>query len=89
VNFPPCASDEVVGLAVTVQGGATRSCCGSRNAATAAANPYYWIGFGLTRSVPQDGSDLEALAKLKISVTPLRIDLTDGPTFTRYARALG
>ena len=33
--------------------------------------------------------DLEAVAAGKISVTPLRLDLTDEPTLTRYARAFG
>jgi 5'-nucleotidase len=36
---------------------------------------------------PGDGTDLEALAQRKVSVTPLRIDLTDEAERLRYAEA--
>ena len=51
-------------------------------------NPYYWIGFARGKFTPVDGSDLEALRHRKISVTPLRLDLTDDATCERYARVL-
>ena len=39
------------------------------------------------RFEPGHGSDLKAIAEKKISVTPLRLDLTDEPTLTRFAQA--
>ena len=36
---------------------------------------------------PGEGTDLEALAANKVSVTPLRIDLTDETERRRYAAA--
>ena len=48
-------------------------------------NPYYWIGFSRQRSTPARGTDLEAIADQRISITPLRLDLTDEPSVTRLA----
>ena len=50
-------------------------------------NPYYWIGFARGRFTPVPGSDLEALRHRRISLTPLRLDLTDRVTHARYAQA--
>ena len=52
-------------------------------------NPYFWIAFSKGRSEPGNGTDLKALAENRISVTPLRLDLTDEPTMTRFAQAFG
>ena len=52
-------------------------------------NPYYWIGFARGTFTPVEGSDLEALKARRISVTPLRLDLTDQATRERYAKAFG
>jgi len=38
---------------------------------------YYWIGGDASRSEDVPGSDLEAVEKGYISVTPLHLDLTD------------
>ena len=51
--------------------------------------PYYWIGFSRKRTPPAAGTDLAAMLDNRISVTPLRLDLTDHDTMTRYALALG
>ncbi len=53
------------------------------------ANPYDWIGFARCHFTPVAGSDLEALKAHRISVTPLRLDLTDGATHDRYTKAFG
>jgi 5'-nucleotidase len=87
VNFPDCPPDEVQGVAVTVQG--RRGYIVKIDArADGRGNPYYWIAFDRPRSAPGQGTDLEALSQDRISVTPLRLDLTDTPTLTRYAQAL-
>ena len=49
-------------------------------------NPYFWIAFGRQNHRVTPGTDLEALSKHRISVTPLKLDLTDEPTVTRYAQ---
>ena len=49
-------------------------------------NPYYWIAFDRETTEPPPGTDLEALRSKRISVTPLRLDLTDEASLARYAR---
>jgi 5'-nucleotidase len=87
VNFPDCPAGEVKGVAVTVQG--RRGYTVKIDArADGRGNPYYWIAFDRPDLSPGQGTDLEALAQNRISVTPLRLDLTDTPTLTRFAQAL-
>lgn len=43
------------------------------------------LHLGVVKSEPGHGTDLEAIAAKRISITPLRLDLTDEPTLTRYA----
>ncbi len=88
VNFPDCPPQEVEGVAVTAQG--HRGYLVKIDArADGRGNPYFWIAFDHPYSAPGQGTDVEALAQNRISVTPLRLNLTDGPTLTRYAQALG
>jgi 5'-nucleotidase len=44
--------------------------------------PYYWIGGDPPTGVPEEGTDIGALAQGYISVTPILLDLTD---YTRLA----
>ena len=48
-------------------------------------NPYYWIAYARGVKPAGDGTDLAALADKRISVTPLRLDLTDEPFMTKLA----
>jgi len=50
-------------------------------------NPYYWIAFAKADFTPGHGTDLWALANRKISITPLKLDMTDEPTLTQFAQA--
>jgi 5'-nucleotidase len=86
INFPDCAPDEVRGTAVTTQGKRDQELLRIEPRHDGRGNPYYWIAFsrGELANVPQ-GSDLAALADNRISVTPLRLDLTDEPFMTRLA----
>jgi len=38
--------------------------------------PYYWIGGDTPTGVPEQGTDVGALAEGFVSVTPLQLDLT-------------
>ena len=88
VNFPPCPADEVVGLAATMQGRRDAQIVRIDPRTDGRGNPYFWIAFGRKTYEVGHGTDLEALSQLKISVTPLKLDLTDEPTVTRFAQAL-
>jgi 5'-nucleotidase len=86
INFPDCVPDEVAGISVAVQGKRDQELLRIDARHDGRGNPYYWIAFGrggVAGAAP--GSDLHALAQNRISVTPLRLDLTDEPFMTRLA----
>jgi 5'-nucleotidase len=87
LNFPDCPPDDVGGLSVTVQGRRDTDLLKVEEREDGRGNPYYWLVFARGRFTPGHGTDLEALAQKRISLTPLRLDLTDEPSVTRYARA--
>ena len=89
VNFPDCPADEVAGVAVTCQGKRDTNLMQVHEREDGRGNPYFWIGFARGNFTPVEGSDLDALRHRRISVTPLRLDLTDHETRERYARAFG
>ena len=85
INFPDCKAPDVQGTSVAVQGQRQQELLRIDERLDGRGNPYYWIAFGRGKSEPGHGTDLEAIAAKRISVTPLRLDLTDEPTLTRYA----
>lgn len=90
VNFPDCAPKEVAGIAVAVQGKRDQELLRIDARHDGRGNPYYWIAFGrggIAGAAP--GSDLHALNENRISVTPLRLDLTDEPFMTKLAAVFG
>ena len=77
VNFPKCAGAEVTGIEVTVQAQLNESLIGIEARIDARDNPYYWIRYKHKWLTPAVNSDLWALDQGAISITPLRLDLTD------------
>ena len=86
VNFSDCPANEVAGISATVQGRRDAQIMRIDPRRDGRGIPYYWIAFQRGVQEPPQGTDLHALAKLRISVTPLKLDLTDMPALTRYAR---
>ncbi|MDO9415351.1 5'/3'-nucleotidase SurE [Pararhizobium sp.] len=76
LNFPNCAPDAVTGIEVTSQGkldfGLTID-----ERSDGRGLPYYWLRFGERVGDFRAGTDIHALRDKKISVTPLKLDLTD------------
>lgn len=89
INFPDCEANEVAGVSVTVQGKRDTDLMRLEERKDGRGNPYFWIVFARGQYTPGHGTDLEAMAAQRISITPLRIDMTDEPTMTRYAAAFG
>jgi 5'-nucleotidase len=89
LNFPDCPPEEVAGVSVAAQGARAADLIGIDARYDGRGMPYYWIAFQRGAYTPAPGTDLFALAAKKISVTPLRLDLTDEPTMTALAAALG
>jgi 5'-nucleotidase len=88
VNFPDCEPSEVEGPAVVNQGQRNQELLRLDERRDGRGNPYYWIAFERRRTVSSNGTDLWAIENRRIAVTPLRLDMTDEPTLTRYAQAL-
>jgi 5'-nucleotidase len=90
VNFPNCAPGEVKGIAVTAQGRNRQERLQIEARQDGRGNAYYWIAYVRMRGFPpQDGTDISALADNRITVTPLRLDMTDEPFMTRLAELFG
>jgi 5'-nucleotidase len=90
VNFPDCPPEEVVGVAITVQGKRDQELLRIDARNDGRGNPYYWIAFGRGGIAgAAQGSDLAALNAKRIAVTPLRLDLTDEPFMTKLADVFG
>ena len=87
VNFPDCPPEEVQGIEACTQGQRNQELLRLDQRRDGRGNPYFWIAFEKRRTTPDNGTDLWAIANGRISVTPLRLDLTDEPTLTRYAQA--
>jgi len=90
INFPDCQPDQVVGVAVTVQGKRDQELLRIDARHDGRGNPYFWIAFERGGNPgAAAGSDLAALTENRIAVTPLRLDLTDEPFMTKLAEVLG
>ncbi len=89
VNFPDCLPDEVKGVAVTTQGKREPGWLRVDERFDGRGNPYYWFAFSAdVYHGSTHGSDLRAVKDWRISVTPLRLDMTDEPFMTRLAEVL-
>jgi 5'-nucleotidase len=89
INFPNCDPAEITGAVATVQGQRNQELLRIEERADGRAKPYYWIAFARGKITPAEGTDLHALADRKISITPIKLDLTDNPTVTELARVFG
>ena len=89
LNFPNCPAADTQGIAITVQGRRDAQFLKIDERADGRGIAYYWIAFTRSPQTPGQGTDLEALAAKKISITPLRIDLTDAPALAQLTRLFG
>ncbi len=88
VNFPDREPEEVAGTLVTCQGKRDQNLLTIVDRMDTRGNPYYWFGFERRRSNPPEGSDLWAIYRGYVSVTPLHLDLTHEATRAKLASAL-
>ena len=87
INFPNCKPDAVIGTAVTRQGRRVPDWVRVESRRDARGFPYYWIGFRGTETHPAAATDLAAMDENRISITPLKLDLTDEDARERLAAA--
>lgn len=75
VNVPYLPDDQIEGIKITRQGlRVYRDSLVSRQ--DPRGRPYYWIGGEAPTGVPEEGTDIGALANGYVSITPLHLDLT-------------
>jgi 5'-nucleotidase len=86
VNFPGCEPEEVAGVSIVNQGVRSQELLRLDERMDGRGNPYFWVTFERRRFTPGNGTDLWALANRRIAITPLRLDMTDEPTLTRYVQ---
>jgi 5'-nucleotidase len=86
VNFPDCLPDQVTGIEVARQG---KRKIGDElvERLDPRGEPYIWIGAQRFEDSSARGTDIEAAYRGAVSVTPLRVDLTDHPTMSLLSKA--
>src|SRR5262245_9301292 len=87
VNFPNCPPDEVTGPVVTNQGKYVHGLW-IEERADGRGFPYYWLRFGRQTPEIKPGTDMAAVSEKRISVTPLKLDLTAYEVKDNLAKAL-
>jgi 5'-nucleotidase len=87
LNFPNCKPEEVQGIAVTAQGKLDFG-INVEKRSDGRGYPYYWLKFDSRKGDFREGTDIHALRSNKISVTPLKLDLTDYDLLDRVQRAV-
>lgn len=88
VNFPPLPADEIAGLRATRQGQRSQWQADVEQRRDGRGNPYFWLVIGHDIGDPSQDSDLKAVEEGFISVTPLRVDMTDHDLKIRFDAAL-
>jgi 5'-nucleotidase len=87
VNFPACPASEVAGIALTSQGRRNTELMRVEERRDGRGFPYFWLMFQRGPYEQAEGTDLAALAVKKVSITPLRLDLTDHDSRLRLEEA--
>ena len=87
VNFPACPASEVAGIELTSQGRRNAELMRVEERRDGRGFPYFWLMFQRGPYEQAEGTDLAALAAKKISITPLRLDLTDHDSRLRFEEA--
>ncbi len=89
INIPDLAPGDIQGVQATVQGQRDTAQVIIDERADMRGAPDYWIGFRERVGDPHSETDLAAIERGAISVTPLAIDLTDRAMRDRLAKILG
>lgn len=76
INFPDRPPESVEGIEITSQGKRNQAFVDIDERSDGRGLPYYWIAMRRERFEAPRGTDLRAMAEGRISVTPLRLDMT-------------
>ncbi|QJE73060.1 5'/3'-nucleotidase SurE [Aerophototrophica crusticola] len=81
VNFPDVEPDQVTGLDITRQGGGSLLGVDVETRTDTRGLTYHWLGFRRSPGEQADDTDIAALRRHRISVTPVGFDQTDRKVF--------
>lgn len=85
VNFPAVTPDAVKGVVATRQG-RRKIGDGVVERADPRGRPYYWIGPLRDEAPDMPGTDLNAIVEGKVSLSPIYLDLTNGPALAELKK---
>ena len=85
VNFPAVAADKVTGIVATRQG-RRKIGDGVIERADPRGRPYFWIGPLREEAPDMPGTDLNAVTEGKVSLSPIYLDLTNGPALAELKK---
>lgn len=88
LNFPASPPDEVDGVEVTSQG-RTDFALVVEEREDGRGNPYFWLRYPVRSGQFAPGTDIHAVSANRISVTALKLDLTDHGARDAVLQALG
>jgi 5'-nucleotidase len=89
VNFPNVRPDQVTGIRLTSQGLRPPGTFKPVRRVDERHVPYYWIKIAHTAGGDLPGTDLEAIGANAVSVTPLKLDMTDRALMARLGGLFG
>ena len=89
INFPPLPAAEVKGWVLAPQGRYDLQSTEIEERRDARNRPYYWVGLRRRRADAPEDSDLGAVARGKIAVTPLHMNLTETVFLEKLRQKLG
>ena len=77
INFPPVGADAVTGLDVTSMGRRPPGAFKTEGRVDNRRVPYFWVHLEPDEGGDEEGTDLGAMKRSAISVTPLQVDMTN------------
>lgn len=89
VNFPDKSHIEALPALVTRQSVHEEGLWNIDDRTDAKGHPYFWLGYEPRKNGAPEGTDLWALRRGHISVTPLHLDLTHEATLKKLGQVLG
>ncbi|WP_181704069.1 5'/3'-nucleotidase SurE [Chthonobacter albigriseus] len=84
INFPDRAPDRIAGVEVTRQGTSTHGLKAEARL-DSRRKPYYWLAYARADNALVPGTDNHAIAQGRVSITPLRLDMTDDSGLARLS----
>lgn len=86
INFPGVTKEEVSGIKITSQGKRDLSNLTIDDRVDARGRDYFWLGYRPSLGEPTAGTDLHSVINREVSVTPLKLNLTEQQLATRLSK---